>query len=90
MLHEIAHALDCERNGLQSVMKDPHGPEWQAICMEIGARPEEYSSLELKHKWEIRYNDTVIAKYHKKPKYSEGCYVKGRPETKGKLKLVKL
>lgn len=32
ILHEIAHALAGPRAG--------HGPEWKAICVQIGARPE--------------------------------------------------
>lgn len=35
VLHEIAHALDYERNGSTS-----HGPKWKEICLEVGAIPK--------------------------------------------------
>ena len=39
VLHEIAHALDKERNGVSS----RHGAPWKRIAMEIGARPTSQS-----------------------------------------------
>lgn len=38
MLHEIAHALAGPHT--------EHGPEWQAACRRIGARPEQYARKE--------------------------------------------
>jgi len=39
ILHEIAHGIDVKRRG-----RSDHGPEWQKICMEIGASPEATAS----------------------------------------------
>lgn len=35
VLHEIAHAIDYERN-----KKSGHDPTWKAICQELGIEPE--------------------------------------------------
>jgi len=44
LLHEIAHVLSDVRNKKRTC----HGPEWKAVCREIGCRPEVYASAHIK------------------------------------------
>jgi predicted SprT family Zn-dependent metalloprotease len=66
ILHEIAHCLAGVRNGHNSV--------WKAICMKIGARPEQYIQRSqinvVPEKWVVSCEccNRVVARKHRKPK----------------------
>ena len=91
ILHEIAHALDWERN-----RKSWHGYTWKAICREVGARPERCYGKEVntpKEKYHLIHKDTreVFGKYHRLPSWAmdvRSIGLGGKPETKGKLLIV--
>lgn len=75
ILHEIAHALCGPK-------VDAHGPEWRAMCVKIGAKPNRLSSETVTSK---NYNfevvcsacdKTVALRYRIKPglyRYRSGC-----------------
>ena len=44
ILHEIAHALVGVNYNSDGTKRDIHGPEWQAMCLRIGAKPNRLSS----------------------------------------------
>lgn len=67
ILHEIAHALDWVRN-----KKMGHDWSWKKICIEIGARPEQYFSEKTvvmdEPKYVVRNTvGKVISKYYRLP-----------------------
>ena len=89
--HEIAHALDWERN-----KKAWHGWTWRAICREIGARPERYKpDAVVAHKYNlvVKPSMEVVGRYHRLPNWATNGslsrrMVIGRPETRGNLMFV--
>lgn len=95
ILHEIAHALDWVRN-----RKMGHDWSWKRICVEIGARPEQYFTEKTvtmdtpKYVLKNTVTGQVVAKYYRFPTkvyarqehYSE----RNKPWTKGQLKLFKV
>lgn len=86
ILHEIAHALTPGAG---------HNRDWKRVCRIIGARPEATTSIERikidDHKWEIHYDGKIIAKYWRKPRRDiDNLFLRGKPETRGKLKLIKV
>lgn len=68
ILHEIAHALDWIRNG-----KMGHDYSWKRICIEIGAKPEQYYtdatvvSPDPKYIIKAIASGKVCGKYHRLP-----------------------
>lgn len=46
LLHEIAHIIDRDRNGIQPA----HGKTWKIICSELGISPEHIKSTCSEHK----------------------------------------
>lgn len=76
ILHEIAHALDWERN-----KKSGHGQSWKAICVEIGAISKR-SWKEIDNmpegKWAAKRKDNgeIIDRFHRKPKRLHGWFCK--------------
>lgn len=95
ILHEIAHALDWIRNKQWG-----HGPTWKKICVEIGARPEQYftekTTVMDKPKYIMKNVVTgqIVAKYYRFPSkvyQNQATYAeKNKPWTKGQLKLFKV
>lgn len=89
--HEIAHALDFDRNG-----KSDHGPRWKAIAREVGAKDERCFTGKVAHAYTyvIKYEDTVVRGMFKLPKDLLAklplMQMRARPDTKGKLKLYRL
>lgn len=101
-LHEIAHALNRQRNGFGKYVKS-HGWQWRGICREIGAEPTRLYQGEVilrtempvrSIKYQIMYEDRVVASFKRWSKRLDNIhrlYIPGRKnETLGKLKLVKL
>ena len=94
ILHEIAHALAGPREG--------HGPRWKSIARSIGVRrPASRRSFtgttaeSIQYSWALMYDGELIRGYHRRPgantiRNVDSLYIAGRPETKGKLKLVQL
>jgi predicted SprT family Zn-dependent metalloprotease len=90
ILHEIAHAL---------TQGAGHGPVWKAMCLKIGARPQQYANpVEKKvvYKWQLaivtkgEYSQHVERFHrfsHRKTDLSRKQLI-GRPETLGKLQWV--
>jgi len=84
LLHEIAHALTPGHK---------HDHVWRMKAVEIGADPStthEMDNPEYKppYKWVIKYGDEVVAGYYRKPKRDMStCYIPGRKETLGKLRI---
>lgn len=89
--HEIAHALEAVRHGTGG-----HGPVWKRIAREVGANPERLCDAPIVHTYPyvIKYEDTVVKGLFKLPANIHarvaGMWVRGRPETKGKLRLVRV
>jgi len=92
ILHEIAHALDLIRHGRCS----GHGVKWQAIAREIGAKPLRCADVKVQHRYAyvLKYGDVVVRGYHRLPpglvQKLPSMGLRGRPETRGKLKLYKM
>ena len=66
ILHEIAHALDWERN-----RKAWHGHTWKAICREIGARPrasKAVANVKIDYKYDLTCEKcgNVVGRAHRK------------------------
>lgn len=91
--HEIAHALCVEEHGLDD---EGHGPKWRAMARRVGAKDQRVFDGEVKHRYNyvLKYGDEVVAGYFKLPKKLTErlprLSLRGRPETKGKLKLFKI
>ena len=85
MLHEIAHAIAGHRAG--------HGPDWQAVCRRIGAKPEQYAGEEDSNKnlpWRlaVRNEDgtiTPLSRIGARRTDVSRKMVRGKPETLGRL-----
>lgn len=91
VLHEVSHALNWERN-----RKTGHGLEWKRICIEVGAKPQEfYTGPKMPPKYEIYHKDTnkVIKSLREYPSWASdllkpGVTLKGLcPSTRGKLRI---
>lgn len=84
MLHEIAHAIAGHAAG--------HGPEWKAVCVRIGARPEQYADEADANepKWRLAYKrpdgsvELLACRRHRRTDM-RGRQIRGRPETKNCL-----
>jgi predicted SprT family Zn-dependent metalloprotease len=93
ILHEIAHALVFERYGYLR----GHGPEWQALALQLGATPQaRTTSGKLpKGRFELVHRSTgeVYRTFQRRPKNSDlsGRYIQGRKaETLDQLIIVEL
>ena len=90
ILHEIAHAIAGCAAG--------HGREWREAARRIGlADPTRCSkssnpeAMAASYRYAIMYEDKIIKGYHRRPTIDlTGRYLNGRPETKGKLRIVQL
>lgn len=86
--HEIAHAY------ASALYNDRgHGEHWRRICIELGGcgnvKNNTVKVVEGKYKLIDTTTGKVVDSYHRKPKGTfERAYIKGRPETVGKLVLV--
>lgn len=93
--HEIAHALAGPRAG--------HGPVWKKWAVKVGAVPKACKRLKAKDpskgaKWLLvdgSDNDKVVKSYYQQPSakmFAEVgmLMVKGRPQSLGKLRFVKV
>lgn len=87
ILHEIAHAL---------TPGDGHGKKWRARCTRIGAKPNRTACAKSvvfdEPKWVVHVEgESKILKklYRKSPRDWSQYSVRGRPETRGKLKQIK-
>lgn len=91
ILHEIAHALEAVRFGTSG-----HGPKWKAICLEVGAKPVAKCRTKIHHPYPyvLKYEGVVVGGFWKLPtniaRRLATMSVKGRPETRGKLKLYRV
>lgn len=90
ILHEIAHALAWERHGVNC----SHDKRWQAICIEIGARPVACFDNEVvqpEAPWVLVNRETgeVYRSYYKRPTRNwKDVWIRGRKtETHGKLMI---
>lgn len=95
VLHEIAHALDWERNGWKR--GEAHGVGWQSIAREVGANPVRTAHVppeNMAYPYVLKYEGKVIKGYNKLPKGLVESLPKlaleGKPESLGKLKLFKV
>lgn len=93
ILHEIGHAIAGWQAG--------HGPKWKAACRTIGLlNPQRCKDLnapteqkETAYTWVMIYGSEIVKGYYRKPGQKtfdriKQYYVDGKPETRGKLKLV--
>ena len=93
ILHEIAHSIAGYENG--------HNRVWRNIARSLGhttapracRAPADHTKLP--YKWAMMYGDEIIHGYYKRPRRSTflniGAYmVKGKPHTKGKLRLEQM
>ena len=86
--HEIAHAL-CPG--------DKHGAKWKETFIKLGGNGQRLNTIvqmsSQMPKWALidtTQGGVVVATYFKKPRRNPArLSIKGRPETRGKLKLVK-
>jgi hypothetical protein len=86
--HEIAHALVGSKHG--------HDAVWKSMFIKLGGHGKRCGDVgegtkEPDPKWVLIRKDTmeVINKYFKKPRKNfENCWIHGKPETKGLLKLL--
>lgn len=92
--HEIAHALDYERNGRMS----GHGRQWQIIAIEVGAKPERVMRTSAKqnrgYAWALTFEGQIVQGYYRYPqavaRRLPDLGLVNRPDTRGRLKLVKV
>lgn len=95
VLHEIAHALAWEQGRHAG-----HGPLWKAWCVALGATPRataarcrEFAPNPPKYRLQHRDTGEVFREYARRPRFRRGLarmYMRGRPETLGKLVLVEV
>jgi predicted SprT family Zn-dependent metalloprotease len=92
--HEIAHAI--QRDHYRDYGKS-HGLLWKRLARKFGADPKASHAVspeakkQIKSKYTLMFGSEIITKYSRKPKHDFShpeVGVTGRPETKGKLKLV--
>lgn len=90
ILHEIAHALAWERHGENC----GHDKRWQAICVEVGARPVacfDDEVIQPKAPWVLANRETgeVYRSYFKRPTRDwSKVWIRGRKaQTHGKLEV---
>lgn len=84
ILHEIAHAIAGNKAG--------HGVEWQNVCRRIGAKPNQFASVEEKivrhaYRLAVQWPTHVepLEHYGHRRTNMEGKLIKGRPDTKNRL-----
>lgn len=91
VLHEISHALEFERFRTMG-----HGPRWKQICLEIGAKPQQFhTETKLPPKYEVYNKDTGVVHetLRQYPKWAANLLkpnvtLKGLPlSTCGKLRI---
>ena len=88
VLHESSHGINWIRN-----RGSGHGEDWQAICREIGAKPNRtYCGPQLAKNFELYNKDTgvVYQTYREFPVWGTKVFTSflpGRPDTKGKLRI---
>ncbi len=95
ILHEIAHALAWEQ-----ARHAGHGPLWKAWCRALGATPRatvaECRDFDPRPpRYRLQHADTgeVFREYARRPRFRRGLknmYMRGRPDTLGKLRLVEI
>ncbi|MDB4311826.1 SprT-like domain-containing protein [bacterium] len=95
--HELAHGAV---HTTYKVRKQSHGREWKAMARLFGATPlasskklSDEAKANQNYKYELRLGTELINGYHRKPKWAGNVTtisLKGRPDTKGKLKLIQM
>lgn len=95
ILHEIAHALAWEQ-----ARHAGHGPLWKAWCAALGATPRatasrcrEFAPNPPRYRLQHRETGEVFREYARRPRFRRGLaqmYMRGRPETLGKLVVVEV
>lgn len=95
ILHEIAHALAWEQ-----ARHAGHGALWKAWCLALGATPRATSSRCREFapnppRYRLQHCETgeVFREYARRPHFRHGLrhmYMRGRPETLGKLVVVEV
>lgn len=95
ILHEFAHA---ECHLYYPGKRHGHGDMWDHFCWVLGLSPEARRakvtldpSLDRSHKWQLVNTETGerYRKYLRRPRTDiSQAFIKGRPETKGKLAFV--
>ena len=93
ILHEIAHAIAGHENG--------HNRVWKSIARSIGHTTPPRSTraphdhTQLPYKWAMMHGDDIVQGYYRRPGPSTFAqvhlyWVKGKPHTRGQLRLVEL
>lgn len=93
ILHEIAHALAWEH-----ARHAGHGALWKACCRALGATPRatvaqcrDFDPRPPRYRLQHRDTGEVFREYARRPHFRRGLkymYMRGRPDTLGKLVLV--
>lgn len=84
--HEIAHALVGSGHG--------HGAVWKRMAVKVGANPRSTKSdiVQTKGKYTLIYEGEAVEELYRRPKWANRVHnvsLTGRPETLGKMKLIK-
>lgn len=92
IIHEIAHAI--------AGYEAKHGETWRTVYRGLGGSGNRCSSdnasVNISHKWELRYGEELVKRYFRKPNQStfnrlKHTWLTGRKEeTYGKLKIVQV
>ena len=93
ILHEIAHAIAGSEAG--------HGYRWKTAAMKLGLNNPKSAATTSNpdkkaagYKYAVMFENRIVKGYHRRPSVCvergiSSWWVRGRPETKGKLQLVK-